>query len=207
MSVIISSFLPFPNIAWWMHAAKAGEICFDKAEHFEKMTFRNRYQIAGANGMIQLSIPLVSGRNQRAAMRDVRISNTTHWQRDHWRTLTSVYRRAPYFEHYEHSLQPIFEQTYDDLSDFCLATILWLRTHAGFNFDVSFTDTYIKEYGAGYIDLRNLKTSHTQDSPAIFPSYYQLFEERNNFIPNLSLLDLLFSEGPYTGLWIKNNMS
>ncbi|MDR3681107.1 MAG: WbqC family protein [Flavipsychrobacter sp.] len=204
MPHIISSFLPFPNLNWWAQVAQATEVCFDRAEHFEKMTLRNRYHVAGANGVIQLSIPLVHGRNQRTAMRDVQISHSEKWQQNHWRTITSVYRRAPYFEHYEHSLQDIYKQQYHSLVEFNLGTIEWLKAQIGFTFQVIVADTFIKDYGKEYIDVRNIRSDKTLDPH--FPTYYQLFADRNGFAPNLSLLDLLFSEGPYTGIWIKNNL-
>jgi hypothetical protein len=204
MALIISSFLPFPNLQWWAQAAEATTVYFDQAEHFEKMTFRNRYTVAGANGPIKLSIPLDQGRDQRAAMCDVRISNGEKWQLNHWRTISSVYRRAPYFEHYEHSLQQLFDQPYTHLPHFCLATVQLLRQHAGFTFQVGFADAYLKQYTAEYTDLRGLKPASDK---SITPAYYQLFAERNGFVPNLSLLDLLFSEGPYTANWIKDNLT
>src|ERR1700744_1936394 len=117
MSIIISSFLPFPSIGWWALAAGCEVVCLDGKEHFEKMTDRNRYYIAGANGMIQLSIPLMKGRNQRTVMEDVQVSNQEHWQVQHWRTLVSVYKRSPYFDYYEPALQPLFEKVYTSLND------------------------------------------------------------------------------------------
>jgi hypothetical protein len=195
MSVIVSSFMPFPSIAWWMSAAKSETIILDRAEHFEKMSYRNKYYITGANGPITLSIPLTDGREQRKPMKDVQICNKDRWQIQHWRTLVSVYKRSPYFEHYEPSLERLFHTQYDLLIDFNLATIEWLKAQLKLKCNIEFADTYLKEH-EGTIDLRNLKRS--KDVANNTPKYYQLFEERNGFLPNLSLLDLLFSEGPAT---------
>jgi hypothetical protein len=200
MSVIVSSFMPFPNIAWWIKAIQADVIVFDKAEHFEKMSYRNKYYITGANGMITLSIPLVNGREQRSAMGNISISNTEAWQVQHWRTLVSVYKRSPYFEHYEQSLQQLFETPYLHLTDFNLASVRWLSAQLKLQMDIQFADTYQKETD-GAIDLRNMKRSREDNTNAI--KYYQLFEERNGFLKNLSLLDLLFSEGPATAEILK----
>ncbi len=195
MSVIVSSFMPFPSIAWWIAAVKSDTIILDKAEHFEKMSYRNKYYITGANGPITLSIPLADGREQRKAMKDVEICNRERWQVQHWRTLVSVYKRSPYFEHYEPGLEKIFHTPYTLLSEFNLASIEWLKTQLKLKTDISFADAYLKEY-ENATDLRNLKRS--KDTNRDYPVYYQLFEERHGFVPNLSLLDLLFSEGPMT---------
>ncbi len=206
MPEIISSFLPFPNIAWWAHAAQATAVCFDEAEHFEKMSYRNRYYLAGANGVVQLSVPLVHGRNQRAIMRDVLISDREQWQVTHWRTITSVYRRAPYFEHYEQAIHGLFQQPFHSLIQFNLATVQWLQAQLSFSFEVTTTQKYENQYGEDIIDLRNLKPRTEKVTLTTFPSYYQLFGDRNGFLPNMSVLDLLFSEGPYSGFWIKEHI-
>ena len=159
------------------------------------MSYRNKYYITGANGPITLSIPLADGREQRKAMKDVEICNRERWQVQHWRTLVSVYKRSPYFEHYEPSLEKIFHTPYTLLSEFNLASIEWLKAQLKLKADITFADTYQKEY-KGTTDLRNLKRN--KDTGRDYPVYYQLFEERNGFVPNLSLLDLLFSEGPMT---------
>jgi hypothetical protein len=188
---VVSSFLTFPGINWWVQVSKADLVMFDKAEYFQKMSYRNRYRISGANGSILLSVPLVSGREQKNAMRDVEIFNEQNWQIQHWRTLVSVYRRSPYFDHYEPSLKPLFENRFDLLTDFNMAGIGWARKQLGFTFEIKETVEYVKKYPPDIVDLRNSK-----NASAPLPKYYQVFEDRIGFIPNLSILDLLFSEGP-----------
>ena len=192
---IVTSLLTFPNIGWWMQVTGAQKVLFDKAEHFEKMTYRNRYRISGANNSILLTVPLVNGRNQHIPMQDVKIFNESRWQTQHWRTLVSVYKRTPYFDHYEEGLRPLFENQYTYLTDFNRATIDWACKQMKVNFEIQETDVYIKEYPTGIIDLRSVKKAVTD-----FPKYYQVFEERNGFVPDLSILDLLFSEGPGAGV-------
>jgi hypothetical protein len=187
----VSPLLTFPNIAWWMHAINMREIIFDGHEHFEKMTYRNRYRICGANNSILLSVPLERGREQRMAMNATRIYNSARWQVQHWRTLVSVYNRSPYFSHYEHSLKPLFETPFELLVDFNLATIKWAQQQLKLKFAVSFAETYIKKYPEDVIDLR-----HEVQPQHLLPRYYQVFEDRVGFLYNLSVLDLLFSEGP-----------
>ncbi len=202
---IISSFLPFPPISWWAKIVSAPRIILDRAEHFEKMSYRNRYAISGANNPIQLSIPLIKGRNQRTPMAEVKIHNGEAWQVQHWRTLVSVYRQSPFWEYYEYSLQPLFERPFDTLIEFNLETTLWAMKQLKISQIVDFIDEYLPQAHPGVIDLRHMKPALEKSNSANFPRYYQMFEERIGFQPNLSILDLLCSEGPQTAHWLQSN--
>jgi hypothetical protein len=191
---IISPFFIFPNIGWWAKILNADIIVLDAGEHFEKMTYRNRYRISGANNSILLSVPLARGRNQHVQMKDVRIHNEEDWQTRHWRTLVSVYNRAPYFDHYENSLKPLFETQFDYLTEFNMAALQWVKQQLKLKFEIEQTDVYLKEYPAEITDLRKIKYPLEP-----FPKYYQVFEDRIGFQPDLSILDILFCEGPGAG--------
>src|SRR6185437_12108983 len=201
----ISPFIPFPNISWWAAISGAQSLYLDQAEHFQKMTYRNRYYISGANGIIQLSIPLIHGRNQRAAMKDIQISNKDRWQVQHWRTLVSVYRRSPYFDHYENSVNSLFKKQYNYLLDFNIASIRWLKEQIKMQFEEQLIDEYIKVYDDAVYDLRKMKPRIEKSVEISYPEYYQVFKDRTGFLPNLSMLDLLFSEGPYTHDWVNSH--
>ena len=206
MSFAVSSLVPFPNITFWASVSGCDTLYLDTKEHFQKMTYHNRYCITGSNGMIQLSIPVVGGRNQRAPMDETNIFNDTKWQQQHWRTITSVYKRSPYFEYYERELQLLFSTPYPLLADFNLATLHWLKQQLKLSFAEILTTEYIKQHEGAAYDLRNMKPAQNKNKNN-FPSYYQLFSERNGFLPNLSILDLLFSEGPYAMAWINEHRS
>ncbi len=196
---IVSPFLTFPPISWWQQAQQAGLVLLDTAEHYEKMTMRNRYRISGSNNPVLLSVPLINGRNQHVPMRDVHIHNAERWQVQHWRTLVSVYRRTPFFEHYEAALQPLFETEYDRLIDFARATMEWVRKSLRMKFELRETDIYQKEYPADMVDLRSMGKGQVSTKP-----YYQVFEDRIGFQHDLSILDLVFSEGPGAGEWLRS---
>ena len=197
MQQIVTPFVPFPNIYWWFVMAGSYSALFDAKEHFVKMSYRNRYYITGANGLIQLSVPLARGRDQRTAMENVLIDNNERWQVNHWRTIVSVYGRAPYFEHYGPLLEQLFFTRYDKLVAFNRASIEWLQKQTGILFEIESATEYQK-YDEDVTDLRaNFKPNMEKTAlPENDAWYYQLFSERNGFYPNLSLLDLLFSEGP-----------
>jgi hypothetical protein len=177
-----------------MKVMKSGTVVFDAAERFQKMSYRNRYRISGANNSILLTVPLISGREQRLPMADVQIYNDGLWQVQHWRTLVSVYKRTPYFEHYEDLLRPLYEHSYTHLAAFNRASIDWVVKQLKIDLAVEETDLFVKDYGDGVVDLRNEKAANVP-----LPKYYQVFEDRIGFQPDLSILDLLFSEGPGAG--------
>jgi hypothetical protein len=188
---VVSSFLTFPGTSWWVQALKADTVILDRGEYFQKMSYRNRYRISGANNSILLSLPLVEGRGQHTPMDKVLIHNGGQWQTRHWRSLVSVYNRTPIFSYYEHSLAHLFATPFTSLIDFNRESILWAKKQLALDFDIQETGEFLKQYPGDVIDLRSLNTFS-----AGLPKYYQVFEERLGFLPDLSILDLLFSEGP-----------
>ncbi len=202
---IVSSFLPFAPISWWAHVIDADKIIFDSAEHFEKMSYRNKYRISGANNPIQLSIPLVNGREQRAAMNKVQIFNDGKWQVQHWRTLVSVYKQTPYWEFYEQSLQEMFNKEYASLTEFNNDTFKWVAQQLKIKVSSEFTDIYNAVYPEGVNDIRKFKPAIKEEVLSTFPRYYQVFEDRVGFLPDLSILDLLFAEGPRAVSFIRTH--
>ncbi len=195
---VVSSLFTFPNICWWMKVADSSKVILDCGEHFQKMSYRNRYRISGANNSILLSVPLLNGRNQRLPMSDVQIYNGERWQVQHWRTLVSVYKRSPFFDHYELGLMKLYETEYERLCDFNLASIEWVRKQLRLNFEIELAGTYINDYGPDVTDIRVDKTA-----PEELPKYLQIFEDRIGFLPDLSILDLLFMEGPMAAQRLK----
>lgn len=192
---ILSPYLTFAPIGWWVVAMRADTVVLDGEEAYRKMTWRNRYRIGGANNAILLSAPLVAGRKQHSTMAEVLLSYQQAWQVQHWRTLVSVYRRSPFFDHYEPSLQPLFETRYEHLIDFNLASTQWVLKQLKAPFALHCA---APEPGLLYdADLR-MGVPELPD----FPKYYQVFEDRIGFQPGLSILDLLFSEGPAARRWL-----
>jgi len=194
---LVSPFFTFPPVGWWLYASRADTILFEKHEHYQKMSDRNRYRISGSNNSILLSVPLVNGRNQDTPIADVRIMNTEKWQVRHWRTIVSVYNRSPYFFHYEELLRPLYEQEYASLIDFNEASLRWVRKQLGLGFEIEETTEYLKTYPPGHTDIRGWKYDLLPEK-----EYYQVFADRIGFVRGLSILDLLFSEGPRTGAWL-----
>jgi hypothetical protein len=170
---------------------------FELHERSQKMTDRNRYRIGGSNNSILLTVPLLHGRDQAGAIDKVHVLNDGRWQVQHWRTLVSVYNRSPYFFHYEPTLKALFDTEYDLLYELNMAAIAWVKQQLRLDFKEGFTTGYERDAEAGVTDLRGLKKL-----PAPEGKYYQVFEDRIGFVPGLSILDLLFSEGPASAEWL-----
>jgi hypothetical protein len=195
---MISSSIPFPSVSWWIYACKTKDITFDLAEHYQKMSYRNRYYLAAPEGKLLMSLPLEHGRNQRIPVNEVKLSDETDWQSNHWKTIVSLYGRSPFFEYFEHQFHPLFQQKFDKLHDWNITGIKLVNTLL--KLDLNFSEeaeNYIKSYPEDVIDLRE-KLKPQQEPLIATPPYYQVFEDRMGFIPDCSILDLLFCEGMHT---------
>ncbi|MBS1975274.1 MAG: WbqC family protein, partial [Bacteroidetes bacterium] len=162
-------------------------------ESYQKMSFRNRCSIAGANGPIDLSIPLQHGRNQKALVKDVRIA-PSKWQARHLKSIESGYNRSPWFEFYKEELYHLYAVPCTFLVDWNLACFEWSIKKLGLQISFSLTESYQEVYDEDFVDFRNkILPKNVRAFPAL--PYRQVFERKLGFVPNLSVLDLLFCEG------------
>lgn len=194
---VITELQYFGSINYYKTLLQYSYIGFDIWEQYRKMSFRNRCYIAGGNGLIELSVPLINGRNQRIPFAAVQIDNRQKWQIIHWRSIVSAYNRSPWFEYYSHTLEPIFKTEYDKLVDWNKATWEWSLTSMKLKPEYGFSipDPGIEPAA----DCRDLWLPRNYQEPRediSTPIYTQVFEDRYGFVPNLSILDLLFCTGP-----------
>lgn len=182
-------YLPYlPNISWLQNFAKNDTVVIEAEENFVKSTFRNRCEIAGANGKQVLTIPIIGGRDHHQLYKQVRISYTEQWQKKHFQAIRSAYGSAPFFEFYAHKFEEVYQKQFEFLYEFNLELLKTTLSIFKLNNHLQFTTEYQKE-SSDIIDLRNAyKATSTI-------KYYQVFEERNGFINDLCALDLIFNEG------------
>ncbi|NNC51187.1 MAG: hypothetical protein HKO01_11700 [Flaviramulus sp.] len=184
----------FPNIAQFVAAVNATGIIFEMEDNFLKQTYRNRTYIYGANGKLALNIPVIHSQKNRQKYKDVKIFNEEKWQDIHWKSLLSAYRTSPFFEYYEDELQPLFSQKTKFLLDFNLKCFEAICGCLQLDINISKTDAYYKIVN-DIIDFRFLVNAK-KETPQPIQKYTQVFSNKHGFIPNLSILDLLFNEGP-----------
>jgi len=174
--------------------ANADNLIFEIDDNFLKQTYRNRSYIYGANGKLTLNIPVIHSQKNRQKYRDVKIFNDENWQSLHWKSLLSAYRTSPFFEFYEDELQPLFEKKADFILDFNLKCFEVITDCLQIDINTSKTETY-QESPANTTDFRFLVNAK-KEHPQTFDKYTQVFSNKHGFISNLSILDLLFNEGP-----------
>jgi hypothetical protein len=184
----------FPSIAHFVALTKAEQITFEVDDNFLKQTYRNRTYIYGANGKLALNIPVIHTQNNRQKYRDVKIFNEVKWQDLHWKSLLSAYSTSPFFEYYEYELLPLFNIKSDFILDFNLKCFEVICECLQLNLQISKSQLYQKQIEKT-VDLRYLVNAK-KEQPQQFDSYTQVFSDKHGFIPNLSVLDLLFNEGP-----------
>ncbi|HVX51159.1 MAG TPA: WbqC family protein [Chitinophagaceae bacterium] len=168
-------------------------------EAYQKMSFRNRCIIAGSNGLINLSVPVENGRNQKCPFKDVRISYRQDWQTNHWRTLTSCYNKSAFFEYYRDWLEAFFTRQETFLFDLNLQILEWLKKVLAIKAEIIVVND--DKVPAAITDLRGRwlpKNFQSPEAAAACPRYFQVFEDKIGFQPNLSVLDALFNAGPAT---------
>lgn len=189
----IAAAVPFPPVSWWQAAIKAKTIWLDPFEHFQKMSYRNRYYLAGKEGKALLSLPLQKGRNQQLAMGEMQISYAENWQKNHWRTLQTQLGNSPFFEYIDYQLFPFFEEKEPGLYNWNKASIEWANQFLGHPVEIRETDRYIQNTGNNIVDLRDL--IHPKSAPTPQKEYYQVFKSDAGFLPDCSILDLICCEG------------
>jgi hypothetical protein len=170
------------------------DILIEKDEHFPKQTYRNRANIYSPDGVLALVVPVIKGAKNHTKARDVKISYGHNWQRLHWLSLQACYRRSAYFEYYEDEFSLFYEKKFDFLFDYNEHLLQFILKAIKLPLTLKFTNSYEAEYPLLY-DLRNTISPKNEPSFNQKP-YFQVFEDRQGFKKNMSIVDLLFNKGP-----------
>ena len=185
----------FGPVQWYQKLYRAEHVQIEQWESFQKQTYRNRCLIATTNGIQALTFPVERGTSP--LIKDIRISDHGNWRHLHWNALQSAYGESPFFEYYQDDIRPFFEKRWTFLLDFNEEIRQKMCELIDIQPQVSFTDEF-KTDGLGLMDYRSaINPKHPEPDADFLPKpYYQVYQQKHGFLPNLSILDLLFNMGP-----------
>ena len=194
----MSLFIPtyFSPISQYSEILKSDKVIFEMEDNFQKQSYRNRCYIFNSNGKQLLNIPVKDknkGNSERKKTKDMLVDNDALWQEHHLKSLQTAYRTSPFYEFYEDDLLHIFNKKYTFLQDVNIDTFLFLADALQISSNFSKTKEY--QIQTKESDFRHLADAKNQPKK-IVEKYIQMFDEKHGFLPNLSILDLLFMEGP-----------
>lgn len=192
----------FPSIAQFVAMVQAEKVTFEVCDNYQKQTYRNRAYIYGANGKLQMNIPVSFSQKHRQLYKDVTISYAENWQPQHWKTLVSAYKTSPFFEFYEDEFKPLFKTNHKYILDFNLECLQVVLDCLQLNLTFDKTSTFDKTINNAK-DLRYLVNARKEPNFR-FDEYVQVFADKHGFISNLSILDVLFNEGPNAVSYLKS---
>lgn len=189
LSVFSSCYLA--PIEWYALFLEADKPVIDIHEHFIKQTYRSRAEIIGPQGKQNLIVPV--NRQAKTSVCNTPIANNYPWRREHFRSLEAAYRSSPYFEFYELEFKAFFDQQFENLSQLNLKLNELVLKLLKVNKEFSISKAYVE---SAENDFRGQINPKRESKITIHPAYPQVFQERHDFIPNLSIVDLIFNLGP-----------
>ena len=184
-------------IKYYAILLQAKNCIIEQHEHFIKQSIRNRCEIYGANGKLRLTIPKERKGSSKTIISKIKISYTYDWQKIHWNSIKSAYNSSPFFEYYSNEIEVFYKEKESNLIVFnnkLQEVILDLLQEENNSIP---TIEYL--HIGNFTDLRN--HDFILENPE---KYNQVFMEKNGFIPNLSILDLLFNLGPESSDYLYN---
>lgn len=211
MKVLVESQY-LPPVAYFVLFSYSEEVIIERHENFEKQSYRNRCEIIGSNKVQSLSIPVHHG-GRKIPISDLTIDYKQKWANNHWRTIQSAYGKAPFFDYYAHYFEAEIKANYTTLYELNSRLLTLCLKLLRMKVNLRESSEYSKEPTEGILDFRStIHPKKSVDSLTWFKpkSYHQIFGK--DFVPNMSIIDLLFCTGPdalevlhYSGVMIKNN--
>lgn len=199
-----------PSVQFFSKLLAYRRITIEQQENYQKGSYRNRCHIAGANGLQIMSVPLEKGKHQKLPIREVRIDYSRPWHLQHWRSIQSAYANAPFFLYYADPIRELFAQKPALLFAFNRQLFELICRQLNLDCPFTYSDDYVTESPIGTDDLRAVITpkdpAASLDPDFVPVPYPQVFTERHGFLPNLSILDLLFCTGPQAVEILRNSV-
>ena len=185
-------------VNYFVRLVKEDNIVLEQFDSYTKQTYRNRCRIIGPNGVLSLSIPVKRARGVKNLFRDIRIDYDTPWNKIHWKGLVAAYAGSPFYEFMADDLVGYYNRKYEFLVDLNLEILQTTLDLMGLNIPVELTTSFVEV--SKEEDPREIihpKSDIALTDPSFSPAkYHQVFSERHGFQSNMSILDLLFNQGP-----------
>ncbi len=189
----------FPPIQYFSKIVKYNKVLIEQYESYGKQSYRNRCDIYGANGKLTLSVPVIEGARKKVLTKDVKIEYITNWQKIHFKSIESAYSRSPFYEYYIDDIEPLFNKNFNYLLDFNNRILEVINEILDISPEIRMTDDYIvdiediSDWREGIHPKKNRRKEDIEFCPT---EYTQVFSDKGGFVPNLSILDLVFNMGP-----------
>lgn len=193
---MIQSLHYFPCVNGIVDLLNQSVLTFDGDFPFKRSSFRNRTIIAGATGPITLSIPVVGGRNVKMLYKEVEIDYNNNWQRDHFRTLCTAYGNSPFFQFYRDEIEMIYNANPKYLFEWNMHCLRWIMKKMKFSVQINESQQLPQSNETVYLINENTPQNYMRVVAEPLIQYTQVFQDKTGFLPNLSILDLLFNAGP-----------
>lgn len=207
MALLLSTaYAPPMTYMALLYKAQGGEVYIEAHEHIVKQSWRNRCNVASSQGVQILSIPIERPQGGKTLVRDVRISNSKPWQHQHIQALRTNYGCSPYFEYYWDDLLPLYERNYKFLWDFNWDVLSRFISLLGIDLVVKESEAFCPIGAYEWEDYRYLLHRRGLECNTLsdYPRYYQPFQAKQGFIPELSVYDLLMNLGPEAILYLRD---
>jgi hypothetical protein len=186
----------FGNIAYFRELIQAEHGILEVKEHFVKQTLRTRCEIATANGLLQLNIPVVRKNGSKTVLEAIEIAYETDWRKSHWKAIESAYASAPFFEYYGSEVHELIYANEKNLVLFNLKITQRILSWLDISLELKTSEEYL--HSTEILDFRGSDFLGS----AGMATYTQVFNTAEAFNPNLSILDIIFCEGPMARNWV-----
>ncbi len=193
--MFLTDFQYFGTIDFVQTLLKQPQIAFDVQSSFTKMSFKNRMIINTSQGPLNLTIPIIGGRDQKTPLNEIVMDYSTPWKEKHLKAIRTGYKKSPYFEFYEPSLEELYAHQEDKLVDFLQACQLWLKAQLKADWEIIPINHSIQQEERSMVKYFSPWLPKNYAKCNSLPKYHQVFEDKIGFIPNVSILDMLFCCG------------
>lgn len=193
---VLLSTAYFPPVSWFASLLLNGKIQIEACETYYRQSYRNRCYIYGPNGKQALVIPVNKPNRNHTRITKIIIPENNNWRKMHWRSIITAYNKSPFFLFYRDPIEKALFRSETNLFGFNLLLINLIAGLLGLEITISETSSFEKSL-PGALDLRNMiHPKKVCFENKVFPEYMQVYSSKYGFQSDLSILDLLFNEGP-----------